>query len=201
MTELSKGRPSLLTSAQPAVLLGLRRGLTLEDAARAGGVSYRTLRTWVLRGEAERERLAGEGATPLKTEAPFLAFLEQYEEAQAQGQMVLADIVRQAADGGALVRETRTAEVIVDGKVVEARKTTIEREAAKDWKAAAFILERRFGWGRQDRQELFQIDMDDLSDDELQRIANGEDAFAVVATRGAAAAGRGALEAEATAVE
>jgi hypothetical protein len=196
MATSNPGRPSLLVNAQPAILLGLRRGITLEDSARAGGVSYRTLRTWVLRGEAERERLSEDGATPLKEEAAYLAFLEQYEEAQAQGQMVLADIVRQAADGGATVRETRTTELVIKGQVVEARKTTVERESGADWRAAAFMLERRFGWGRQDRQELFSIDLEDLSDDELQRIANGEDPLAVVATRKAAAPGSGALEVE-----
>ena len=181
------GAPSKLTEAQPAILLGLRRGVVLEDAARAGGVSYRTLRNWVLRGEAERERLAESSkARVRKAEAPYLAFLESYEQALAEGQLVLANAVKKAADGGQVIRETRVVQVVVDGQVVEEKKTSVEREIGPDWRAAAFMLERRFGWARRDRRELFDIDLDDMTDDELQRIANGEDPVAVIATRSAA---------------
>ena len=189
---MSSGPPTKLVQAQPAILLGLRRGLTLEDAAQSAGITYRTLRNWVKRGEAERQRLEEEpDAKSSKEEAPFLQFLEGYEEAKADGQLLLANVVKTAADGGHKIRETRITEVVVDGEVARKETQTVEREVGPDWKAAAFILERRYGWGRHDRQDHVDIDLDNFTAEELQRVINGEDPLQIISERAAQISGEG----------
>jgi transposase len=197
---MSSGPPSKLVQAQPAILLGLRRGLSLEDAAQSAGITYRTLRNWVRRGEVERDRLEEDsGAAPNKNEAPYLQFLEGYEEAKADGQLLLANVVKTAADGGHKIRETRITEVVVDGTVARKETQTIEREVGPDWKAAAFILERRYGWGRHDRQDHVDIDLEDFTAEELQRVINGEDPLQVISERTAQVSGESDAAAQAEA--
>ncbi len=178
------GPSTKLVAAQPGILIGLRRGLRLEDAAQSAGITYRTLRNWVRRGEVERDRLeADPEAVPIKEETIFVDFLANYEEAKAEGQMLLANVVKTAADGGHKIRETRVTEVVIEGTVVKKESQTIEREVGPDWKAAAFILERRYGWGRSDRQDHYDVDMNNFTADELQRVVNGEDPLQILADR------------------
>jgi hypothetical protein len=75
-------------------------------------------------------------------------------------------MIHDAAKGGQDVIETRIVEK-ADGTI---EKTTIQKKASPDWRAAALILERRFpeSWGRRDslkvdvswRQELQALGVD-----------------------------------------
>ena len=186
----SSGPPTKIVAAQPTILLGMRRGLSLEVAAQSAGITYRTLRNWVTRGEAERERREEFPDDPRpKDEAIYFDFLANYEEARAEGEMLLADVIKQSADGGAHTKETRTIETIVGGVVVKKETTVVERELGPDWKAAAFILERRHGWGRHDRTDNIEVDLESFTAEELQRVINGEDPLQVISERAAQISG------------
>ena len=184
------GPPTKIVAAQPTILLGMRRGLSLGVAAQSAGITYRTLRKWVKRGEAERERREEFPEEPiLKEEALYYDFLASFEEARAEGEMLLADVVKRSADGGAHTKETRMVETIIDGVVVKKETTVVEREVGPDWKAAAFILERRHGWGRHDRTDNVEVDLESFTTEELQRVINGEDPLTVISERAAQISG------------
>ena len=77
----------------------------------------------------------------------------------------------------------------------EIESVALIRRSAQDgqWQAAAWFLERRkpSDWGRRDRHEVAQtnlnINWDDLTENELERIAAGESPAAVLASRSTAA--------------
>ncbi len=75
----------------------------------------------------------------------------------------------------------------------EVESVALIRRSAQDgqWQAAAWFLERRkpSDWGRRERHEVtnLNINWDDLTENELERIAAGEDAATVIASRSTAA--------------
>lgn len=88
----------------------------------------------------------------------FLEFVEALKKAEAEAEVESVALIRRSAQEG-------------------------------QWQAAAWFLERRkpSEWGRKDRHEVAQtnlnINWDDLTENELERIAAGEDAATVLASR------------------
>lgn len=157
------GRPSKLdASTQQIICAAIRRGLGYEPAARLGGISYQAFRNWIKRAEAELERRDQPRARPRASEQPFIEFFEAVQRAEAEGENTNADIVNEAAAGGRTITKTEKYEKRIWDKktagfvVVEETETTKTETAAPDWRAAAFILERRHPdrWGRQERREI-----------------------------------------------
>jgi transposase len=160
---MAGGRPLKLdASTQQIICAAIRRGLGYEPAAQMAGISYSTLRNWINRAEAEVDRLQKPRTREKASEAPFLEFLDQLQRAEAEGENTNADIVNEAAAGGRTITKTeRYQKRIWDKKtqtfvVVEETETTKAETAAPDWRAAAFILERRHSdrWGRQLKSEI-----------------------------------------------
>lgn len=158
MARLSK----LDASTQQVICAAIARGLGYEPAARMAGIGYSTLRSWVNRAEAELERLKKPKTRPKQSEQIYLEFLEALQRAEAEGENTNADIVGEAARGGQIVTKTEKYQKRVFDKksqsfvVIEETETTKVETAAPDWRAAAFILERRHPdrWGRQVKTEL-----------------------------------------------
>lgn len=195
------GRPSKLFQAEPLILAGIRRGLTYQAAAESANVRYRTIRNWIRRGEAELNRLGDDPdmADVAPDERPYLEFAQKMREARAQGELALADIVQASAAGGGEVRETRTVEMVDEtGTVVKRETHTHVKTLPPDWRAAAFALERRFGWFQKRQDTTMDVDLSTCTDDELERIANGEDPLLVLADRSDPdlGSGTGAVDAE-----
>jgi len=147
-------RPSKLDDrTKNFILVGVRLGLTYEDAAQAAGISPATFYNWQRRGRHAKQ-------------GQFLEFLEALTRAKQEAQLTLAKQLHDAAKGGQPLKETRTT-TRPDGGV---ETVVIERQAPADWRAAALILERRYAerWGRRDslkvfvdwRQELQQMGVD-----------------------------------------
>lgn len=182
MTEY--GPAPKIHEAQDVILAAIRRGTSYESAAQSAGVSYRTLRRWLKRGEDELERVAERrGRRVKKREAAYVAFHQKFQQAKAQGELSLADVILTAAEGGDVIRETSITEIVRDGQVVEKRTAKTERTKAQDWRAAAFMLERRHGWTNRQENLDIEIDLADLDEDELERVATGENPVDVILDR------------------
>lgn len=170
--------------AQDVILAAIRRGTTYESAAQFAGVSYRTMRRWLKRGEEELERVGETKRRKVrKREAAYVAFYQKFQQAKAQGELTLADVILTAAQGGDVIRETSIVEIIRDGNVVEKRTTKTEKTKHQDWRAAAFMLERRHDWTNRQENLDIEIDLKDLDADELKRVANGDDPIQVILDR------------------
>ena len=180
------GRPTKLDErTKNLILIGIRLGLTYDDAAQAAGISYRTFANWMQKG---REAKSGK----------FFQFFHALKRANAEAQMINAKIVHDAAKGGIPIKETRTV-IRADGSQ---EVTVTEKVAQPDWRAGAMILERRFpdSWGRRDslkveidwRKELTQIGVDPdeavnqavevlrtLRSDETSNIDSGHEAITI----------------------
>lgn len=118
------GRPTKLTAkVQEAIADAVTGAASYKAAAMHAGVSETTFHVWLARGRAERDRLAGAEAalqgfpararsdaarqarvraeracTPLTGEAPYLAFLQRIELADAEGQVRAAGLVAKAGE-------------------------------------------------------------------------------------------------------
>lgn len=148
-------RPSKLTkTVQENICDALSIGCTLEIAATYGGVSYSTLNNWRKLGIDAQTRR--ESGNDISSEdKKYLKFL-------------------QAIDGAINAASIRYVEVI-------------DNAAAIDPKWAAYMLERRGVFlppTQRNQTQTLNIDVTKLSDEQLERIANGEDAYAVLATTG-----------------
>lgn len=160
---MAGGRPSKLDdSTQQIICAAIARGVGYEPAARLAGITYQAFRNWIKRAEAEIERLQTPRTRPKASEQPYVEFFEAVQRAEAEGENTNADIVGEAARGGQTVTKTEKYQKRVFDKksqsfvVVEETETTKTETAAPDWRAAAFILERRHPdrWGRQVKTEL-----------------------------------------------
>lgn len=130
------GRPTKLCDrTKGLILVGIRLGLTYEDAAQAAGVHRSTFHRWMQKGKSAKSGV-------------YRDFCDALERANAEGQIINAKIVHDAAKGGQPIKETRTVT-----RANGTQETTVtERVAQPDWRCSAWILERRFteSWGRRD---------------------------------------------------
>lgn len=181
------GRPTKLNKrVQNIICRAIRAGMTYERAAEAGGITFQTFTTW--RGQGEADLNAGQTTI-------FSDFFDAVQRAEIDGELKNAEVVFKAAKGGMKITETKTVTKATvrkneDGKeervagIADEETTVIVKTAAPDWKAAAFILERRHGarWGRKAQIDHFvrNLDYSKLSDEQLDRIEAGEDPFEVI---------------------
>ena len=92
-------RPTKLNPETHAkIVQAIRDGNYLADAARAAGISRDTVHAWKRRGKAERTRLdADPTATPLESEAAYLAFSDAEQAAEAEATVEIVQAWRSAA--------------------------------------------------------------------------------------------------------
>lgn len=112
-------RPTKLTpEAQERICQAIRLGATYEHAAQRGGIGYSTLRDWVLRGEAELDRVADNPRASIRAdELIYVEFSEALKEAESDGILANLAHIRKAAQG--------------------------DEDNRPQWQAAAWLLERR----------------------------------------------------------
>jgi transposase len=94
------GARTKLTPERVARLVeALEAGNYDESAARYAGISRSIYYAWLARGRKERDRLTGdEKARPLKSEEPFLDFLDKVEEAIAKAEVRNVAIIQKAGN-------------------------------------------------------------------------------------------------------
>ena len=77
----------------------IRAGNYIEAAAAYAGITKHAIYDWMKRGEREKQRLAKPGARPRKEEAPFVAFSDAIQKAQAEAEIrEVNTIVRASAE-------------------------------------------------------------------------------------------------------
>ena len=127
-------RKSKLTSARQArIVEAIKEGQWLDTAARIGGISPSTFFAWMQKGEQ-----ASSGA--------FRAFFETVEEAKCHAEALAVGLIEQAARG--LPYKTIRTVTGEDGSVTTTEGVT------QDWRAAAWLLERRYPDRYSPRQKL-----------------------------------------------
>lgn len=107
-----------------AILIAIERGNSQKNAAALVGLREQTLSRWLKQG-----REAKSGA--------YHDFVDAVAEAKVRGQQALIEHIRDTATAGLSHEETRE-EVSDNGN-----KTTVITKRVVDWRAAAWLLERR----------------------------------------------------------
>lgn len=150
-------RPTKLTpELQERIMAYLNSAVTIETACAACGIAARTYRAWLQHGREVQARLEEDPKAKLKKDdALYLEFLEASDEVLARVETRILAGINQSAQGYDVERTTEVYERRKVGKeeqlVLIERKTLRERE--KDWKAGAFLAERRWAarWGVQQK--------------------------------------------------
>ena len=141
----------------------LKLGATLKGAAEACGISYRTLFNWMQRGQRELERAQDPKLKVRKAERPFVAFFHAVKGARRQAEHGLLALILQSAQGGQDIQSRTTTDYhkghyddlsgqYIDGPIK--RQQTTRTKSAGQWAAAAWVLERSFGYTRTDQIKI-----------------------------------------------
>lgn len=122
-----------LPAAHKALVAAARCGMTVEMAARHVGVAPKTLRSWLMKGAGED----AEGPGSPEHEALFV----EWNQATAE---FFADQMKAVHEAGAGVEVVTTETETIDGPEGTTVRSRTTKTTKKDWKAAAFLLERVF---------------------------------------------------------
>lgn len=95
------GRPSMFTEERTQKILEyLGAGNYIDTACAAAGISHTTFYNWMDRGKQERDRLRATSSEPAPDEAPYVAFVDAVEKAQADAEARNVAIIQKAAVTG-----------------------------------------------------------------------------------------------------
>jgi hypothetical protein len=122
------GRPSKLTPKIEEIIFEcIALGLTYEKVAFAAGVSRHTLINWRKRGQKAKSGI-------------YFNFFNKLKAAEAAGERINLQKIRDAAVGGQEVKQSK--KFYRGNKIV--KRITTTKKTPPDWRAAAWILERRY---------------------------------------------------------
>lgn len=125
----------LIPSVQERICKALREGLHVHIAARLGGVHPATYYHWLKRGSETEEQ-------------PYVDFVEAVEQAQAEAQERAIGLIQKHAVGFLQVIEE-------EGEDASGPWSKTKKIPQADWKAAAWLMERRHpeDWGIRQKVE------------------------------------------------
>jgi hypothetical protein len=122
------GRPTKLTPIIEGIIIEcISLGLTYEKSASAASVSRHTVINWKKRGQKANSGI-------------YFNFFNKLKAAEAAGERINLQKIRDAAVGGQEIKQSKK---IYKGNKIVKRVTTIKK-TPPDWRAAAWILERRY---------------------------------------------------------
>lgn len=178
------GAPTKLVAAMPDLLNGIQQGLSYVDACALANITYKSFSRWRKRGQdtLDAYELALETNPDARIhpdEQMYVDFVHHLRKAEAAGKVLLANAIKRSAMGNGTFRKTITVQHIKDGQVVAESSKEIVEEIPPDWRAAAWVLERKGYDKPQLNLDLGQL-LDHLDDDELERIAGGESVIDVI---------------------
>lgn len=151
-----KGRPTKLT---PEVIQKLRQamltGVDLGTAAAYVGIKVETYRNWLKRGRNKGDGLYGELIRTIER-AHAEVQIKDLMTIDAFSVGVKAEyLMRPAKDNQGKVQYDRQGNVILEPVVDEnGRYIKIKSEAKRDWRAAAFRLERKYAQWRNKEETI-----------------------------------------------
>ncbi|MFB3786679.1 MAG: hypothetical protein ACE15F_09935 [bacterium] len=167
------GRPvgagiKLTAEAQDIIVTAIRCGNYLETAAACAGIHRDTLHSWIRKGAT-----APEGDC-------YRIFSDLVYKALAQSEGEAVEFIRQAGEEHGVTRTRTTVKPLldngrpvldVDGKPVLITEETTEQFTETDWRALAWLLERRFSkrWGRREYLEstITEKPVEEMTDAEI----------------------------------
>lgn len=172
------GRPQgagiKLTEAVQAVIVdAIRCGNYLETAAACAGIHRDTLYEWLRKGAA-----APEGDC-------YRDFSDMLTRAMAASEGVAIEAIRLAGKEHEVTRTRTTVKPLLnngrqltddDGKPIYVEETVTETTVETDWRALAWLLERRFSrrWGRREYLEttVTEKPVEEMTDNEIDAELN-----------------------------
>lgn len=149
------GKTLLNAELEERILGHLRKGAAVTHVAAAVGIHPATFGDWMRRADNAVLAHQETGEPIPETEELFVSFAEKVTQARGEGAVGATELVRKAANGGAIIRETTRRYRNEDGEMVE--EVEIVR-APPDWRAAAWWLERAH------RAEFGKSAVDDTGD-------------------------------------
>lgn len=125
-------KPKLTKEIQASLVENISLGLTVEDSCALVPVSHTAFYNWLNRGQNEN--------------APrlYVDFVDAIKKAEFNRKKVLLGRIYHAGRGGKQIVEKKTvSRTLPDGKTIVIEETTTVRELQPDWKADAWLLERK----------------------------------------------------------
>lgn len=178
------GAPSKLTpEKQKALCELLSKGHSVKAATAKVGVDRSTYYAWLKRGRRELDRIErcaeqGESTARRPSEANYVRFWLAVDKSVGEAETTNLQIIEDVASGNGELVET-TVILDADGNVV--KKTAKKKSMRQDWRAARWLLERRFPkrWERRlalsAKDEVVgkfreEIDLSKLNNEELSAL-------------------------------
>jgi len=168
-----RGRPEgagikLTKAVQDIIVTAIRCGNYLETAAALAGVHRDTLYEWLRKGAA-----APEGDC-------YRDFSDTLTRAMAESESLAIEAIRQAGEEHETIKTRTTVKPLLnngrqltddDGNPVFIEETITETTVESDWRALAWLLERRFSkrWGRREYLEatVTEKPIEEMTDNEI----------------------------------
>ncbi len=168
-----KGTTKLTEAVQDIIVTAIRCGNYLETAAALAGVHRDTLYEWLRKGAA-----APEGDC-------YRDFSDTLTRAMAESESLAIEAIRQAGEEHETIKTRTTSKPIYwngkpvhddDGNQLYITETIEESTVESDWRALAWLLERRFPrrWGHRSYTETTMTEkpVDEMSDAEIDAELN-----------------------------
>jgi len=164
-----QGTGKFTEAVQEIILDAIRAGNYLETAAACAGIHKQTFYGWLHRGANAKE---GDDI--------YRDFLDAVTRAMAQSEADAIEAIRQAGEAHEVTRTRTTVKPLLnngrqltddDGNPVFIEETITETTVETDWRALAWLLERRFSkrWGRREYLEstIIEKPVEEMSDAEI----------------------------------
>jgi len=164
-----EGTTKLTEAVQDIIVTAIRAGNYLETAAACAGIHKQTFYGWLHRGANAKE---GDDI--------YRDFLDAVTRAMAQSEADAIEAIRQAGEEHETIKTRTTSKPIYwngkpilddDGKPIYVEETVTEQFTETDWRALAWLLERRFSkrWGRREYLEatVTEKPIEEMTDNEI----------------------------------
>ena len=163
-----EGTTKLTEAVQDIIVTAIRAGNYLETAAAVAGIHKETFYDWLRKGASAQEPDI------------YSNFSDAVARALAESESVAVEGIRLAGEEHDTIRTRTTVKPLLnngrqltddDGKPIYVEETITETTVETDWRALAWLLERRFSrrWGRREYLEatVTEKPIEEMTDNEI----------------------------------